>query len=455
MPLHRLAWLVVLCVLGMALVWADYAWGHRRTHGPLWQDPRDDAKTQTSPDLLLRLSAEQPSEPASGQFSKLVPQGGQGTIVLPSSANLLKTINVCATGPERLAAFFEMAYQAEAHGHIDLAIKVYTLAASLYPNTPLAERARLKRFTLEFYLDLGGADPCLAFKNFLAKLSGLATRFSREELREPLVAGWTMVEQTIRNRLPCPISLVEKALTLWEMHPPGTHPPEAALLLGRLLKDQGLLEEAADFFTRARDQGAGQVRTQALVELLQLAWVSQGLPGFLNTLKCWQEERRELVSALKTWRLELAPPGDGEPNLPLKTLAGFKELLGAPPTSPCTKDRPSAVDLQLWEVLLSQPLPVSLQEYLVRSAAQLYWSQGEFTKAGKLYRDMLARVADKESSIFYWDRLGLAHMQERQPDLAQDIFHALAKEQGQFWPLVAHTRQLDLELSRLMAEPAS
>jgi hypothetical protein len=204
MPPHRLAWLVALCVLGIGLAWADHAWGHRRTHGPLWQDLRHEGKTQTSPDFLARLVAEQPSEAASRQFRQFVSQAGPGKVALSSSDNLLKFINVCLTGPERPAAFFEMAYQAEAHGRIDLAMKVYTLVASLYPNTPMADRARLKRFTLEFYLDLGGgADPWLAFKTFLEKLSGLSAKFSREELREPLVAGWTAMEQTVNNRPPC------------------------------------------------------------------------------------------------------------------------------------------------------------------------------------------------------------------------------------------------------------
>jgi hypothetical protein len=168
-------------------------------------------------------------------------------------------------------------------------------------------------------------------------------------------------------------------------------------------------------------------------------------------LKRWQKEQRELIPALKTWRLELRSPGGGEPN----ALGDLKDLLCAAPAFPSPKDLLHAADVQLWEVILSQPLPARLQEYLVRGAAQLYWSQGEFTKAGKLYRDMLARLADKESSLFYWDRLGLTHVKEHQPEVAQDIFQALAREQGQFWPLLARTRQLDLELNRLMAEPAS
>ena len=42
----RLAWLVVLCLLGISFVWADYAWGHRRTHESWWQDHGQEVGTQ-------------------------------------------------------------------------------------------------------------------------------------------------------------------------------------------------------------------------------------------------------------------------------------------------------------------------------------------------------------------------------------------------------------------------
>jgi hypothetical protein len=111
-------------------------------------------------------------------------------------------------------------------------------------------------------------------------------------------------------------------------------------------------------------------------------------------------------------------------------------------------------DALLWEALLSQPLPGLLEEYLIQTLARQFWVQADFSQASRLYRNLLAQVADKETSPFYWDRLGLLHIKEQQPGLAQDIFQSLAGEQAEFWQLLARARQFDLELNRLRAEPA-
>jgi tetratricopeptide (TPR) repeat protein len=446
---RRCSWLVALCILGATLGGVGYAWGHRRAQELMRPDRAYHAKTQASHQPSGLQSAEKLSGAAS-RLSKPELPAGQRPRAFPAQDNLLKSINLYPDGPERSAAFFRLARQAETYGHVDLAIKVYTLAAALHPDTLDADRARLRRFTLELYLDLGGSDPFEAFRNFLAKLSGLSTSFPPQELQDPLTAGWTALAQLNGSSF-----LAGRALILWEMHPPGTHPPAGALVVGRLLQDQGLFEEAGRLFFSAWDKGTGQVRTQALVELLQLAWGSQGLPGFVDALQYWRRQPEDLLPALKTWPLQLDAQDGVAPTLRPDGLGDFgdlKELLRGADCSSASPDMPTAADVGVWEALLSQPLPASLQEYLVRAAAQRYWSQGDFTGAGNLYRRMLARAPAKENSLFYWDRLGVAHLRERQPDLASDIFQALKREPGRFWQLLADARRLDLELDRLMAE---
>ena len=433
--------LVVVCGLGLA--WTDSAWSHPRTREPWRPAPEKAAGTQASADLSGHLSGEQASK-----------TGGKSA---PSSRdNLLKTINIFS-GPERFAAFLQLARQAETHGRPDLAVKVYTLAAGLHPDAPEANQARLRRLIIEFYLALGdGLDPCLAFQNFLNKLSGLSTRFPPEGLRESLVAGWTAVERRVMAQSPCPISLAEKALILWELHPAGTRPPEAALLVGRLLKNHGLFEEAEQLLAFAWQQGTHQVRARAIAELLQLGWGSQGLPGFLKVFKHWQQQKPgELMLALQTWPLELCSQTTGRRIPSTAALTDLEDLSGSAVSAPPPPDLFTNMDESLWKALVGQPLPVALQEYLVRDVAQRFWFKGDIAKASQLYRDVLAHAADKEISVFYWDRLGLAHVRERQPELAQDIFQTLSRDHGQFWQLMAATRQLDLELNRLLNGPAS
>lgn len=441
--LRRALRVMVAVLCGLGFLRTDLAWSHHRTRGPGRPTPEKSAGAQASVVPSHHLSGEQASA-----------TGGKNA---PSSLdNLLKTANVFS-GPRRLAAFLQLARQAETHGHPDLAVKVYTLAASLHPESPETNRARLRRLIVEFYLALGDAlDPCPPFQNFLHELSRLGAKFSPEDLRESLVAGWAAMERRVMANFPGPISLAEEALTLWELHPAGTRPPEAALLVGRLLKNQGLFEEAKELLVFARQKGTYQVRTQALAELLQLAWVSRGLPGFLEAFCYWQQrEPGELIFALRSWPLNLCSQPAGAPTPTSAVRADLEGLAAGDASTPHLPGFFANLAGPPWKVLMGQPLPVALQEYVVRDAARQSWLKGDYAKAGQLYRNALAHIADKEISVFYWDRLGLAHVREQQPELAQDIFQTLAKDHSQFWQLVAAARQLDLELNRLLNEPAS
>lgn len=430
----------VLGVVGLAFAWGSPAWGHRLTlearRSVYSQEARGGAPS-------LESSPGQPGCPVS--------LSGSGEKLL----DLLKSINLYPQEEQHPPALLELAGWAETQGWVDLALKVYTLAATLYPHTPYGQRAALKRLTLEFYLELGSADPSAAFRSFLEKLSRFSSNFAAEDLRAPLAAGWRAVEQAVGYQIPGSSQTLEKAMDLWELHPPGLRPPEGALVLGRLLKAHGFLEKADALLSQAYDQGSGPVRSQALLELLHLAWDAGGPPGFFQALRCRSRDSRELVQAIKTWPLRLGPRGSDRPGPAANLLDDLKEALVKQAPSSLLADIPVGADISFWEELLSQPLPDLLKDHLAQSVAKAFCQKQAFTEAEKLYREMLSRTADRESSLFLWDRLGLMHLHTQQPETAQDIFQRLAKEPEGLWPLVAHTRQLDLELSRIMAEPAS
>ncbi len=444
--MSRCVWLLILCLLGFGFAWANPVWGHRRTPRVWCPNQSQHEERQTRQPLGL-TSGPPPCT------SALSPKPGQACPF--RFIDLLNKINAYPHEGRRPAVLLDLASQAETQGFVDLAKKVYTLAASLYPDTPFAKQARLKRLILEFYLDLGTVDPFQAFKTFLANLSKLSPDLPSEDLYEPLAAGWQAVERTLGNQVPGSFNALEKAIGLWELHPPEFRPAYGALVLGRLFKDHGLLEGAGVFLSKACDQGAGTVRLRALIELLQLAWQAEGLHGFLKTLALRGRSLPELILALRTWPLQLGSPQGGEPDGPGETPEGFQGLLKDASSLPVPGDSSITLNAQLWEALLTQPLPAPLKDYFLQSAARRAWQSEAFREAGKLYQDLLTRVADKETSLFFWDRLGLVHLRTRQPEIARDIFQTLEKEPGRFWQLVARTRQLDLELNRLMTEPAS
>jgi len=433
---HRVR-LLALCLLAFCLAWANPAWGgHCRL-------PCSAEKSQ---------AAESPTPEAREDACLPVSGATSGQPALSSFSPLLKLINVYPNENKCPAALMALAGQAETQGWVDLALKVYTFTASLFPDSPHAMRARLKRLTLEFYSDLGSVDPFSAFQTFLERLSPLSSGFSPEDLQEPLAAGWQAIGEAAGRQTSAFASALEKALALWEMHPPGAQPPQGALVLGQLLKNQGLFEEAGVLLSQAYDQGAGQVRIRALFELLHWTWNSRALPGFLEALKHWSQKTPEFILALKTWRLQLGPDECPDSDCLSAALAdGLQELSPDASVPSASGQMPVIADRHLREVLLSQPLPAPLQDYFAYGAARRLCRRGKFSEARRLYQNILARTADREVSLFLWDRLGLLHLRQSQWELAQDIFQNLEKEPSRFWQLVARTRQLDLELNRLLA----
>jgi tetratricopeptide (TPR) repeat protein len=372
---------------------------------------------------------------------------------------LTKFINLYPQHPERAAALFRMARLAQENRQPFRALPTYALVASLYPDSQLAVEARWQTNNLGFYADLRKSDPLATFKNYLLKNAPLPGGVAPEMLREPWVRGWQEVARAVGKKSPCPLPLVEEVLTLWELHPEGTQPPEAALLIGELLQENGLYGEARGFLQRARDQGSPAVRTQALVGLLAGSWATRDLYDFAATWMLWRQNRGEITPALQS-RLEELPlpqgffsgdPGEGEGKKaeaePVAVLLDWwsgKSLDGS---------RLASL-IQCLEHFLRRSLPAAVKERLTQQLAQLQWSQGEYAQASKIYQELLAGAAPNENSAFYQDRLALSQLNARQGQAASEIFQGMGQEKDHLWQLLSRTRLADMELARLQTEPS-
>jgi tetratricopeptide (TPR) repeat protein len=372
---------------------------------------------------------------------------------------LSKFINLYPQHPQRPATLFRMARLTQENRQTDRALHLYALVASLYPDSQLAGEARWQTSTLGFYGDLRLSNPLACFKNYLLKNAALAAGVAPEKLREPLLRGWQTVARAVREQSPCPVNLVEEVLTLWELAPEGTQPPEAALLVGELLQEQGLYGEARTYLQQAREQGSPAVRTQALVGQLEGSWATRDLYEFAATWVFWRRHPVEVTPALHS-RLEKLP-------LP----QGF--FSGEPGGSEVKKvdEEPVAVLLDWWsgkaldgsrltpliqclQHFLRSSLPGSVQERLKQQLAQLRWSQGEYAQAAKIYRELLAAPANHENSSFYQDRLALSQLHAQHPEAAVQIYQGMGQERDHMWQLLSRTRLADLELARVQTEPA-
>jgi len=369
-----------------------------------------------------------------------------------------KFINIYPQHQERAATIFRMARLAQENRQPDRALPTYALVASLYPDGQQAAEARWQADTLGFYQDLRESDPLATCKNYLLKIASLPGGVAADKLREPLLRGWQGVERTVRKQSPCPVTLVEEALALWDLHPEGTQPPEAALLIGELLQENGLSLEARIFLKRARDQGAPAVRTQALVGLMEVSWATRDLYEFAATWVLWRQNRAEITPVLQS-RLEKLPlpkgffsgePGPGEKKKPDEDPVAY--LLDWWSGKSLDGSRLAAL-IQCLEHFLRRSLPGAVKERLKQELAQLQWSQGDYAQAAKAYQELLAAHAKNENSAFYQDRLALTRLKERRPEAAVEIFQGMGQEKDNMWQLLSRTRLADLELARMQMEP--
>lgn len=371
---------------------------------------------------------------------------------------LAKFVNVHSRHPERAATLQRMALLAQDRGQADKALQIYALTAFLYPGSRAAAESRWQINNLEFFQNLRERDPLASFKDYLQIVNSQPPGVAPAKLREPLRQGWQAVERVLERTSPCPLPLVEETLALWELHPEGTQPPEAALILGELLLEKGLFGEARNYLQKAWEHGSPGVRTRALVGLLEGAWNSRDLGDFAAAWTLWRRHQGEVTADLKA-RLDKLPlpealfskaPGTGQDQKPEEdALAALLYWW-----SGRVPDSSRQADLLLClPHFLSRPLPPVVKKRLLLQLAQLQWSQGHYPQAAQIYQQLLTADAKSENTAFYHDRLALSQLQGRQPEAALQIFRGLSHEGDNFWQLLSRTRLADVELGRLQAEP--
>lgn len=368
-----------------------------------------------------------------------------------------KFVNLFPRHAERAAILFRMAQLARENRQPDRALTTYSLAASLYPDSRMAAEARCQVYALEFYHDLRNSNPLAAFRDYLRKIASLPGEVTPAQLREPLRLGWQEVAGVVRAKSPCPVHLVEETLALWELHPEGAHPPEAALLIGELLLEKGLYAESRSYLQWAREQGAPDVRTQALVGLLEGAWALRDLPEFAAAWILWRRNQGAVTPVLQS-RLEKLPlagggnfdapgPGQGKRAEEDAVAALLDWWNGKSPDG----SRQAAM-IQCLEHFLRGSQPRAVKERLQLQLAQLQWSQGNFSQAARNYQELL-NAARGENVAFYRDRLALSQLKGQRPEAAVEIFQGLSQEKDNLWRLLSRARLADVELGRLQTEP--
>jgi len=464
-------WLWILIICWLVSGSAAGAWANERTSGRQAQQSEKKAAKKQKRKADKKAKKDDDQEPVTAISQPQTRPAAEPESLLSRAREeekrgdinsclqtLSKFINLYPQHPERSAALFRMARLAQENRQPDRALHTYALVASLYPDNQLAAAARWQTNTLGFCADLRQSDPLATFKNYLLKNAAMPGGVASEMLREPLLRGWQEVARTVRQKSPCPLHLVEEVLTLWELHPEGTQPPEAALLIGELLLENGLYGEARGYLQQARDQGSPAVCTQAMVGMLEGSWATRDLYDFAATWRLWRQKRMEITPVLQS-RLEKLP-------LPKEFFAGDS----GPGEGKKPDEEPVAVLLDWWsgksldgsrltpliqclEHFLSSSLPGAVKERLKQQMAQLQWSQGQYPQAAKIYQELLAAYAKSENSNFYQDRLALSQLKGRHPQGAAEIFQGMGQEKDSIWQLLSRTRLADMELARMQTEP--
>ena len=449
------------------------AWAKNKVESPQVAQPEEKVEKKTVKKTVAKKTKKgkktDPEPPAAA--AKPQPAGIEDPKTLLSQAGkleaagdvsgclrtLAKFVNVYPRHPEGAATLQRMGQLARDQGQGDKALQIYALAAFLYPGSQAGAEARWQVQTMEFYQYLREGDAVAVFKDYLQKVKSQSPGVAAAKMKEPLRQGWQAVEQVLRRSSPCPVHLVEEALALWELHPEGTQPPEAALILGELLQEKGVYGEARIYLQRAREQGTPSVRTRALVGLLEAAWASRDLQDFAAVWTIWRQQPGEITPDLKSRLAKLPLPED------------FFSVVPGPGQGEKTEEDPLAALLDWWSGkdpgaarqadllqclvhFLSRPLPQGVKEKLLLQLAQLQSAQGHYPQATRIYQELLAAGAKGENSAFYQDRLALSQLQGRRPEEALQIYRGLSQEGDNFWQLVSRTRLADVELGRLQTE---
>ncbi len=443
---------LALCCLGLVLTVVPEAWGHKRPRSREPLQPAAGAVSRVSPKAAKAHPSDQENQ-AEARALWLQAQAQEKVGNLQDCANILmKFINLFPYHPDRGQALLKCAHLAQMTGHLDKALKVYTLTANLYPGTQMATQALWQASAVELRAGLAAGDPVPALRRFLEGLEASPGRFPEGLLQEALQAGWRALAEKVRNNPSDLLPMLEEVLALWDLHPPGTQPPEAKLLLAQLLKETGFVNQAGDLLQKLCERGPSSLRPQVFSDLLELAWVSQGWPEVVNALKLWRQTQGNASGGLRQ-----GAAGDGDPHGSGvgEELPACTQALGMPWTvlKTLASDETEG-HLQELEEMLHRPLAAGLREKVMLKLAQLYRQQGDFARAAEIYRGMATQAPPGEAGIFYYDRLGTCYVKGRNLDLAQEVFQGMEREADHFWQLLARVRLLDLELARLKAEPS-
>jgi tetratricopeptide (TPR) repeat protein len=368
-------------------------------------------------------------------------------------AFLLEFANLHPAHPDRAAALLKAAALARQLGQIDQAVKVYTLTASLYPGTQTFTQASVAALTLKLYRELPEKDPLSTFRQFLEGLAALSGPIPPEDLAEPLEAGWSAVSRTLQSRAPVSPAFLEEVLLLWDLHPQGAPLPAGALLVARLLREQGLHTQAAAILVRLWENGPSAVHHQVLFDLVDMAFGARGLAGVAESLAKLPGKQPERDAVLQAWFCRLlGQPAPGECSREQGEKLGQEMLAWV--TEARQKSGQALVSAHLLERLLQRPWPKPLQEKLLLEMGNLNWSLGRFARAAQVYQNLLDHQPSADVAAFCQDRLALSRLKDGSLESAQELYQGLAKAGDQFWQLLAQTRLMDLELARLKTEPS-
>ncbi len=410
-PRHRLLrGLTLGAVVLLVLVGSAEVWAHSRTR-------------HASPPLP---AAPRPAAPA--------PTRGQAPETDPLRwQDLFREVNVRGLKAEEASLLLQVARLAGERGELAHARWAYRLLLQLFPGTDLGARAWRERLVLDFYQELAEVPGISACRRLVHQLLQNPKAAQAPVVRQALREGWRAVEQQLMGKGPFPPPVAEQLLELWELTPAGMRPPEAKLLLARLFQDRGLPGEARQLLEQVAAGGEEHLRREATARLLELAWAEQGLGGFLAALAHLQTTTSAALQALWTWPLNL----EGSPAV---VMAASVDLTLSP-----------ALRLQLWEALSGQPLPGPLTLYLLGDLARMAKAGENVHKAAALYHEVLETARENLGPGYYYDRIGLEHLRQREWLAAQEAFQAQTQAEDPLWQQLGRVRLMEVELAQIQA----
>jgi hypothetical protein len=347
--------------------------------------------------------------------------------------DLFREVNVRGLKANEAPLLLQVARLAGERGDLAPARWAYRLLLKLAPGTDLAAHAWGERLVLDFYEELADLPKLAACRRFVHRVLQNPEAAKASVVRLALREGWRAVEQQLLGEGPWPPAVAEQLLELWELTPAGMRPPEAKLLLARLFQDRGLPGEARQLLEQVVAGEEEHLRAEAAARLLELAWAEQGLGGFLAALAHLQATTSAAVPALRTWPLRL----EGHPAV----------AMAPSPDLPLTP----ALRLTLWEALSGQPLPGPLALYLLQDLAQMARAGENVHPATALYHHLLETARENLGSGYYYDRVGLEHLRQREWLAAQEAFQAQAQAEDPLWQQLGRVRLLEVELAQIQA----